>query len=619
MRRIAAIAWLVLAAAALARAGEGDAAAMQEILILRVDNIDAIDAVDSSLVVFLSSMKSDAAYIAPLRTLVGPQLRNPFLSGLVADAWLEGLLLAPVRPGPLEWVWIFPVENRDDYLADLERQGMSNAEGMDDVSVLTDTDGAGKVAVYYLEWLPGNIAIFGRDRSAVRAAWDIYETASAGHGLLAAARGRELSPDAMLRMTPFRFASWQDKDSGVYWWRTQVMRLASELVEFWGPEPARARLMTSLAEDLAALPSAWNGCELDLWFMEDAVEWRFLLVGASARPGPLSQLSAMRRLPAGAAQAYALAIDGNTFADLEGFVGRLLLGAAGGVTPPAARDVASSFSRMLSQAGAMQAAVAWLPAPFDSPTFGSTRLMLVEWARPELLDAAWLVFEAGIASEGPVAAFFAQLGWHAVLELPEAAPGSGRLVIRPVGRGAGNREPPYYDAGFAIRRLGKWLALAWGACGAAGQDLDATLRYRAAMAEAALMGGEPAGSPDTRRAFILMGPDGASFLMTLNPVRFLQMLSAEAADWRSLAPDEPEPLSVHLAKEMYEYRDIGGAWSLAGERKDGFWDVNGRISWDSLRAFGAALGVSETIGPVDAGKAEDDLAPMDWETGLGQP
>ena len=160
--------------------------------------------------------------------------------------------------------------------------------------------------------------------------------------------------------------------------------------------------------------------------------------------------------------------------------------------------------------------------------------------------------------------------------------------------------------------------MAWGESGGAYQDVDAALRYRAGLADASLRADDPLGSPGTRNAFTLMGARGASFMMTLSPVRFLQIMFAEAADWRVLAPDEAEPVSTRLAREMFEYRDAGSAWGLVGVKRDGGWDTNARMSWNSLHALAVALGITQTITPIDD-DTEESLDFWDQETGARQP
>jgi len=572
-------------------AGEARDLEMQEALVLRIEDIGALDAADSDLSLFLSPIRRDAANAPFLTSLIGPMLHNPYFTGLAADAWLEGVLAIPVKPGPLVWVWVFPVDSQDEYLSGLLRLGMSDAEGVDDVSVLSRVDPDGNIERSYLDWLPGNIAVFGNDRDGVRAVREIYQLAGARRGLLGARKGRELSPDISLRFLPSRFATWQSDEAGVYWWRSQVRRLAAELIEYWEMDSARGRFVTSMAEDLADLPMAWSNTELRLWMDEKTIEWRLALTGGSDRAGPLSQLSSIRRMPEGVSEAYAYALNQELFESLANLAGRLLLGAAGGVVPSGAREAAESFARMLSQAGPRQAAISWLPINPETPRLGSSRILAAEWDRPEVLDAAWLVFLAAAQSDGPVAAAMTQMGAVLSLDLSSTIPGACTLTVKPRTK---ENTKPYFAASMVARRQNQWLSLVWGEVGQDQELQRQILEHRAQLADAVLQDGLD-GTPDVRQAFTLMGQSGASFIMTLSPVRFLQTLLAEAADWRILTPDEEEPLSTRHAQEMFEFRDAGGAWCAVGTEEAGKREIIGRISWDSLKALAAALGLSENL------------------------
>ncbi len=565
---------------------------MQEILVARVDDVDNFDAGDNSLVLFLASIQNQGATYLPIRTLLGPELCNPYLSGLAVDAWLESVVVAPLAVGPLAVVWVFPVENQSDYLAGLVRQGLSDSEGVDDVAVFSRIEDDGTVIRHYLEWLPGNIAVWGRERDAVSAVRKIYENAGAGSGLLGSKEARALRPDLSLRLYPSRLAAWQDQEAGVYWWRSLVTRLAGELIAYWRPETARSKLLQALAEDVAALPKLWPVFDLSLWLGEKGIEWNISLVGGEGDKSPLSDLSAFRRLPENIGIGYDFAVDKQTYESIDAFIGRILLGAAGGVVPSGARSAASSFSRFLAQAELRQAALAWLQPPPANPRLGSARILVSEWTRPELLDAAWLVFQSALISDGPVAAALSQIGWNVTLESPAAAPDCRYLTIMPSNADASTK--PYLDAGFVAKRRGAMLAVVWGAARPEDAVAEARLERWRTLAENALAP-DQSGSPDARQAFTLMGPAGATVIAVFNPIAFMQMLLAEAADWRIVSRDEPEPLSARLAREMYEYRDFGGAWNCVGQKRDGRWDFSGQVNWDNLRSLAAALGVSEQI------------------------
>lgn len=573
----------------------------QEALVLRVENITNIDAPDSELSLFLSRIHREGATIPAVSSVVGPLLKNPYLTGLPDDAWLEGVLIVPVGPGPLSWVWVFPVDHQDDYLASMIRLGLSDTESSGGMSVLSSIDPEGNIDRSYLDWLPGNIAVFGAERDAVRTACQIYEAEGAAQGLLGSRRGREIAPDVAVRFLPPRLAAWQDEEAGVYWWRQSVTGLGAELIGFWDPETPRARLIAQLADDAASLPMAWPRLDVGVWFGEDSVDWRIELAGGSGRQGPVSDLTAMRRLPAETAEAYALALDRQDLTELLDFCGRLLLGAAGGAVPTGARDAAATFARLLTQAGPRQLAAAWLPLETGDPVLGSTRLLLTEWERPELLDAAWLVLDAALNADGPVVTALGQLGWKTRLEIDPEAPGAGNLIIEAID---GRAEQPYYSAGFAFRRAGPWLAAAWGKADSPDEQTR-ILGHRAGLAEAMLAASGP-GSADARQAFTLVDSEGATGIIAFSPIRFLQTILAEAADWRILSPDDAEPASTRQAREMFEYEDSGGAWVAAGTRR-GAWTANARMSWHSLEALAAALGIAENS--PTAAEWEDDLAP----------
>lgn len=560
------------------------------LLTVRFGNVDAIDADDGDLARFLRAIRNDGRFSPPLRTLIGPVLRNPTFFGISAEAWLECSLLAPAKPGGVQCVWVFPVDSRNEYLMQLANQGVVEYEGMDGVSVLREFTADGGVREWHLEWLPGNLAVFGIDRGAVAATRRRYAENSASRGLLAGTAGALVAPDVQIRLDPSRLVGWQDQEPGRYWWRDRLEMLARDLIAYWRTAPARTRLINSLAEEAIAWPRTLERVDCSLWFEERGIEWRLETTGGGARwPSP-SQLSSLRRLPERAVLAFAAPLDKQAFAELGSLAGRLLLGAAGGAVSTEAREGAADLFGLLARARPLQSASAWVIPPAAQPELGASRLLLVEWGVPEALDVFWPAFVRAVGPGGVADSFFSQVGWK--FSLVQDRLGNVRVTIRPVGGDAS--VPPLYDALFASARNGAWLAVAGGKGRVDEAERERVLAHRAALAAEAAAANGP-GVPDIRGAFTGMGPDGAVALGMLDPVRFCQLVLIEAADWRPHRPDQQESLSTRLAREMLEYGS-GGSWSAVGEAGRGGMRLNGNLPWPSLIRLCGALGITESIG-----------------------
>ncbi|MDR0361918.1 MAG: hypothetical protein LBJ46_04425 [Planctomycetota bacterium] len=580
----AAVILLVLSLPSAARGAE-----WTRVFSLRLDDVEALDARDGELAAFLGGIGVDAGSSPPVRSLVGPLLKNPYLTALAPDAWIEGALLVPDRPGRPAWVWIFPVDDQDDYRAVLERQGLVNLENMDDGLLLGESVRDGAVSYWHLEWFSGNIAAFGSDRDAVRAAREIHESAGEARGSLADRRDRTFSPDLSVRFSPRLLAAWQDREPGVYWWRTQVERLAGELVGFLAPAPSRAGLVRSLADDLAAAPLAWEGVELSLWLGRSAVEWRLDLFGGAGGQPAKSALSLSRRLPEGIAQGFAASLSRESMAELGDLAGRLVVGGAGGAVSTATREEARVLLALLTAAGPNQAAVGWDTVPARNPRLGSARVMAVEWDSSAPAVQAWRRFETETLANAAVRQTLGQLGWNVTVGAADPESGARSIRIDPAAGGS-----PYLNLLVAARAAADLTVFAW-AENVDDPELRAERAARLSALVERMLLGDPEGQAGVREAFTLMGRDGADFLAVLYPVAFMKMALSENADWRRMAADGPEPESTRLAREMHEYVDAGPPWSAVGERIEGGWRVNGAVAWESLLAFAAALGLTDYL------------------------
>ncbi len=568
-------------------AGEAD---WTPLAAIRFGNIDAIDAEDGDLATFMKSIRNDGRFIPPLHTLVGPEIRNTTFYGLTYEGWLEGLLLAPPAPGPTQTLWVFPVDNRDEYMTQMANLGLSEYEGMDGVTRLRELDADGNAHTWFMEWLPGNVAIFGGSRDAVAATRRIYAENVAARGLLHHAGGQYVEPDAMLRLFPGRVASWQDHEFGQYWWRDSIGKLTDDLVAYWGPNPARERLLRSLAERFVLWPRNFESLDLSLWFEREGIEWRMAVRGESGFTGR-GQLATLRQTPERAGLAYAVPFTPARFADLGDRLGAFLLGAAGGVVSQEVRAAATTLWAALADAGLREATQCWIAPPPGRPELGAARLLVSDWAAPDRLSGALQALEALIEPGTPVAYALGQMGLVAAMSTYGDDPDAKILRIDPA-NGSPEAEP-YYHGGLVLRRSGSRVVMVAGSGRADADQMRAVMAYRTALADETLAYDGP-GQGDVRLAFSRMGEGGATFLAIFHPVRFLQLCLVEAADWRPRSPDQHEPLSTQLAREMLEY-GAGRAWTAAGEADPGQYTISGGIPWQSLARISAALGITESI------------------------
>lgn len=562
----------------------------QPLAILRIGGFDAIDAEDGDIAAFVRSIRNDGRFIPPVRTLVGPAIRNPTFYGVGYEAWLECALMIPVGAGSPESVWLFPVDNRDEYMAQLASQGLSEYEGMDGVTNLRETTADGNVRSWCMEWLPGNVALFGRTPGAVADARRVYAENAASRGLLSGAEGRYLEPDISLRVDLPRLAAWQDSEFGVYWWRTNVELLAQDLVAYWQPSPARERLLRGVAETLIAWPRGVGYSRLDVWFEKNGVEWRVDVAGGLAPRSP-SFLDAMRRLPERAAMAYGVPVTRESASVHLDWLGSLFVRAAGGAVSREARSAALELKESLLAGNPREYVAAWVPPPAGSPELGGARLLLARWDDVESLSVFWDRLLTVLRS-GAVLSTLEQVGWRVSVD---ADPERGVADVAVFSAAAEEGAEPYCHGTFSMRKNDGILALVGGESGSDPETRNRIMAYRAQLAEEAVAATGP-GGPDVREAFTRVGPEGAGFMAILEPVRLLQFCLVEAADWRPRSPDQHEPESTQMAREMLEYGvGRGRAWTVAGESRDNAWRFTGFIPWQSLARLSAALGLTESI------------------------
>lgn len=569
-------------------AGDGDGRSL--LGMVRFGDVDALDAEESPLASFVKSIRNDGRFIPPMRTLAGPSICNPTFFGVVYEAWMEMLILAPDDAGPPELVWVFPVDSRDEYLAYLVNQGLSEYEGMDGVTVLRETERDGEVRVRHMEWLPGNVVVFGDDRAAVVAVRRLYAENSASRGLLARAGGEYVEPDLMLRFFPARLVEWRLGEPAEYWWSGFVDMLTRDLLSGWRPNAARSRLVGSLAESLVLWPRGLEKVEFGVWFEREGVEWKMEVDGAGTPP-IRSQLDIMRAVPGRAAMAYAVPFSSAAFDRAADLVGAFLLGAAGGVVNAEGRELAIRFRRTLETAGLAEAVYGWLPPPAGGPEYGASRFLVTDWTRPGGLDAALATVRQAFGAASPLRQIFVQMGLEATLRVDEPLPGAAEMEIRPAGD---KPREPYYRALFGCAVNGGRMALVVGAGRGDPEERRAVAHYRLSEARR-MVEPAPEGPPEVRRAFVRMERAGASLLGIFDPVRFMQLALVEAADWRPRSPDQQEPLSTQLAREMLEYGSAG-PWTLEGRARIDGWSFTGGVSWSSLTRLTAALGITESIG-----------------------
>ncbi|MDR2390118.1 MAG: hypothetical protein LBE84_00335 [Planctomycetota bacterium] len=569
----------------------GEEGRWRPLLILRIGNADAVDADDGRLARFMRGVRYDGRFVSPSRTLIGPEIRNPTFFGLIDGAWIEAALFAPPEPGPLGLVWVFPVVSRDEYMNQFAGRDTFWFDDMDGTTTIRETDAEGKFADWRMEWLPGGLAFFGRDLAPLLAAKHLYSENGAVRGILASTGPAASDPDLTVRIDPGTLAAWRDRDPDRYWWRENVNLLANDLLEFWQPAPPRTRLVRSLADRLALWPLSLERVEFRLWLEEESVEWRLDATGSFRPRGSLSELVAFRRIPTGAALAYAFHIGPEKFAELAADLGRFLLNAAGGAVNFETREAAFALSASMLRAGPRQAAAAWIPPPPNDQAIGAARLLVTEWDSPEALPGLWPILVESARPDSPTTLALAQMGLKVSFESNPAIAGTAEIIVRSSDDAS---LPPRARLIAALRRNGSWLALAVGPSQTDPEARLAAARYLADLAGQAVDESGP-GSPDAREAFTRMGRRGGDIIGFLDPVRFLQAALSNAADWRPRPPDQIEPLENRLAREMLGYNS-GGSWSMTGMAGNGVWTIHGGMSWRSLEHLAGALGISEAIG-----------------------
>lgn len=570
------------------------------LLAVRFGNIDALDAEDGDLARFVKNIRNDGRFPPPMRTLVGPEIRNHTFFGISLEGWIECVLLIPSDPGDTRTVWVFPVDNRDEYLGQLASLGLAEYEGMDGVTVLRELDVDGNLDIWYLQWLPGNLAVFGSHRDSVMATWLFYTNRAAARGILYSTGGRFINPDISFRINLPALTAWQDREAGVYWWREKIDLLTRDLLTYWNPGAARQRLVWTIADAFALWPRSITRFDANLWFEPDGIEWQ---IDADRDPtAPVAaELNLMRSLPDRTAAAVARPVTPASLAEQSNWLGQFLLDAAGGAVTREARQTASLLADAVADGGLRETVVAMVPPPTASPELGGARLVLMNWQIPEQADRTWELLKTLIGSDETVANAFSQMGLRFAIETPANDSGAVGITVYPT---ADATAPPYYRASWSYRRNGNIVALVSGVDREDRADSDRVRVYRAQMAENAVnFKGD--GGADVRLALSRVGPGGASWLSLFEPVRFLQFCLIEAADWRPRSPDQNEPLSTQLAKEILEYSP-GRAWSTVGQASRNHWRFDGGLGWDSLSRLAAALGITESMGmEVDVGTGTD--------------
>ncbi|MDR1744876.1 MAG: hypothetical protein LBS30_03890 [Planctomycetota bacterium] len=564
------------------------------LFVTRFGNIDAIDAEDGDLAIFLRSIRNDGRFLPPMRSYVGPEIRNPTFYGITFEAWLECVVLVPVSVGRPERLWVFPVDSRDEYMAQLIGHGLSEYEGMDGVTILREMDADGNVFTWHMEWLPGNVVVFGSSREAVSAARHLYAENSAARGLLArpGATGAFLEPDVTVRMFPPRLAAWQDREQGLYWWRETVDKLAADLVTYWSPSLARERLIRAMADRLALMPRDLARIDLRVWFEQKGLEWSVEAEGAFAS-SPLSYLAALRRVPDRTALAWAMPVTADSFREFAEWVGDFFVGAAGGVVAQEAREDARSVYEILASGGLREITSAWVPPPPGTPELGGARMMVMNWDGGGAVERAWELLGKLTAPDSPIAQVFAQMGFSVELTPDPENAFTADLLVRPPAGSADDGASPYCHSTITLRRNDDAVVLVTGESREDAEARRRVIAYRVELAEQAANNSGP-GGPDVRETFTRMGASGSGFAAFLEPVRFLQFCLVEEGDWRPRSPDQNEPLSIQLAREMLEYGS-DRAWTAAGREENGLWTFSGSIGWRSLARLAAALGVTESI------------------------
>ncbi len=348
-------------------------------------------------------------------------------------------------------------------------------------------------------------------------------------------------------------------------------------------------MMQALTEEFAIWPRQFDRVQINIWFEEEGIEWRLGILGGGGPP-VLSQLPLLRTLPERTALGYATPITPESLARFGAFSAAMLVGGAGGVVTAEARQQGEALFSLIERAQPSEMAAAWVSPPAGRPELGGARLLVTDWARPELLDTAIPMVMDAIQPGSMVAQTLSQIGWKVEITLDPEIEGAGEMRILP----ADNEADPYYHAAFVVRRNTGRIALAIG-----DTRVDATARndillYRAELANNAVFS-EGDGDAATRNAYVRMGQRGASRIGIFDPVRFIQLALIESADWRPRSPDQHEPLSTQLAREMLDYGSAG-AWTIVGERSAPGWQISGGIGWESLARLAGALGITESIG-----------------------
>lgn len=330
----------------------------------------------------------DTTVTDPVGNIIGEYLVNPDLRNLSPETYFEIASFNPNTAQTGTTAAAFIVSDPARYRRALASQtNVRQEEVSDDITTYRREISAGRSTTFYLTVTPGNVAIFGHGREAVRRARELY-LASGARGLL-----QNSTSDVTAGLHVNRLVAIQDEHIS-----RSLERLRTDLLQDLAPgSPPEHPLGLFLGEVMRQMHSQLRQIEriqIDFDMQQDALslgativptaESGFDTVLAAARPRN-SKLDLVQALDSKAVYWNANLLWPELNSESLASIGTIAAAAAGGLLDRDTRTRALSIQDTLMRAG---------PNCFTSALLGATdngsindvyRVQLIRWDKPALV------------------------------------------------------------------------------------------------------------------------------------------------------------------------------------------------------------------------------------------